>query len=187
MNQRYQGLFENWEVGVAKNVIKEFKSKWKSLRNEDDEDLLQECLAQWFYAKDKHDPNGEASLSTYMARIVKNRLQNIVKEYERDKRKVFHNSTSLDAPLSRDEDSSSLLDVLPDQTDYQAQTHLKILISQAISKLTSQQQCLCELLIGGESNMSELGKTMGIGRATVYREVERIREVFEQEGLKDFL
>jgi transposase-like protein len=35
--------------------------------------------------------------------------------------------------------------------------------------------------------MSELGKTMGIGRATVYREVERIREVFEQEGLKDFL
>jgi biotin operon repressor len=35
--------------------------------------------------------------------------------------------------------------------------------------------------------MSELATTLGVGRATVYREIERIKDVFEKQGLKDFL
>lgn len=187
MSRRYEGLFEDREIGVAKNVIREFKGKWNCLRNEDDEDLLQECLAQWLFAKDKYDPAGGASLSTFMARIVRNKLQNLVKEYERDKRKVFHNSTSLDEPLSKDEGASSLLDILPDQTDYRVQTQLKIILSQTISMLTPQQRELCDLLCEGRSSMAELSESLGIERTTVYREIKRIRAVFESHGLKDFL
>jgi RNA polymerase sigma factor (sigma-70 family) len=187
MNHHYRGLFENWEIGVAKNVIREFKSNWKCLRIEDDEDLLQECLIQWLFAKDKYDSTKEASINTFMAKVVRNRLQNIVKEYNCDKRKYLHDSISLDSPLNEDEDSSSLHDLVPDSKDYQFQANLKLTISQVILDLTPKQKALCDLLAEGCSNMNELSESLEIERTTVYREIKRIREVFESKGLKTFL
>jgi len=43
------------------------------------------------------------------------------------------------------------------------------------------------LLINGVSNIDELRKILKVGRATVYREIKRVKDVFEKEGLKEFL
>jgi hypothetical protein len=51
MNQNYAGLFENWEIGVATKVIREFKAQWKWLQRIDEEDLLQECLTHWLFRR----------------------------------------------------------------------------------------------------------------------------------------
>ena len=69
MNHQYRGLFKDREVGIALNIIRQFRNQWQCLRNEDDEDLLQECLTQWFYARDKYDPAGGASRRSGWARI----------------------------------------------------------------------------------------------------------------------
>lgn len=187
MNQRYRNLFENWQVGVAINVVREFKAKWKCLEKEDEEDLLQECLAHWLFARDNYDPAGGASQATYMARIIRNKLMDLVREQSSDKRKAVHFSDSIDQPLNDDEGASSLLDILASDSDFHLKAELKVSIEQSFSKLTNTQKELCQYLSAGSVNLTELAETLGIGRATIYREIERIRSVFEQEGLKDFL
>ena len=188
MNQDYQGLFKDWEVGVAINVIRDLKDNWKWLERVDEEDLLQECLAQWVFARDRYDPNGSASKSTYMARVVRNKLIDIAREQSSDKRKAAYKSTSIHQSLNdEDEDSSSLLDIHAFCPDFSTQAELSISIEQAFSQLTDTQKALCRYLRDGYSNMTELGKILGISRASVYREVGRIRYVFKKEGLKDFL
>jgi len=187
MNHHYRGLFENWEIGVAKNVIREFKSKWKCLRIEDYEDLLQECLTQWLFNREKYDSSKGASQSTYMSRIVRNKLMDLIDEQTSDKRKIAHESISIDQPLNNGEDASSLLDVLPCNSDFHSYSELAISIEQAFPKLTNIQKLLCQYIEDGCSSTSELSQMLGIARASVYREIERIRIVFEKEGLKKFL
>jgi len=187
MNQNYAGLFENWEIGVATNVIREFKAQWKWLQRIDEEDLLQECLTHWLFSRDRFDPQAGAKRNTFMARVVANKLKDIIREQSSDKRKVAHQSSSIDQPLSDDEESSSLLDVLASDSDFRLQAELRISIEQTFTHLTENQQKLCRCLSEGCTNMSELATTLGVGRATVYREIERIKDVFEKQGLKDFL
>ncbi|MCK9554991.1 sigma-70 family RNA polymerase sigma factor [bacterium] len=186
MNRNYSGLFENWEIAVATKVIKRYQNDGTSLRYESFEDLLQECLIQWFYSRDKYDSERGALKTTYMSRIVTNKLHDISRKRSTDKRKILHESYSLDH-LSGDEDSESEVDGLFADTDTVIQTDLKITLTETYSQLTADQQRLCALMRDGYSNITELSEIMGIGRATVYREKERIKNVFEKEGLKDFL
>jgi RNA polymerase sigma-70 factor (ECF subfamily) len=115
-----------------------------------------------------------------MARVVANKLKDIIREQSSDKRKVAHQSSSIDQPLSDDEESSSLLDVLASDSDFRLQAELRISIEQTFTHLTENQQKLCRCLSEGCTNMSELATTLGVGRATVYREIERIKDVFEK-------
>jgi len=66
-------------------------------------------------------------------------------------------------------------------------SELKIELSRAYQKLTPQQQELCKLL--GEEGMSinEACKHFDKHRSNIYRDVLRIRKLFEEEGLKDYL
>jgi len=48
-NLSYEGLFEGWEVAVAKHLVNEFKKQWTCLDIDDFDDLLQECLTHWFF------------------------------------------------------------------------------------------------------------------------------------------
>ncbi len=187
MNYRYQGLFEDWEIGVATNLINKFRNQWKCLEHEDFDDLLQECLIQWHFSKDGYDSSIGANEQTFMARIVANKLNDIVREQTNDKRKISHQSDSLDQPLGNNEEHSSLSDIIPSNTDLKFHFQLKFSIEYAMSLLTTKQQELCLLIQEGYSRVDDLSKALGIERTTVYREIKRIRKIFENEGLKIFL
>ncbi len=187
MNQQYHGLFENWEIGVATKVVREFKTQWKCLQVVDEEDLLQECLTHWIFSKDKFDPEAGAKRNTFMARIVSRKLMDIVRKQSSDKRKVAYHSSSIDQPLNNDEENSSLLEVLASDVDSKAQIELRFALERALPLLTASQRELCEFLQAGEVRIEDLATKMGVERTTIYREIRRIRKVFEDEGLKTFL
>ena len=42
MGLTYGGVFENWEIAVAKKLVDQFKRKWRCVSKDDFEDLLQE-------------------------------------------------------------------------------------------------------------------------------------------------
>jgi len=187
MNYRYRGLFEDWEIGVATNVINKFRNQWKCLEHEGFDDLLQECLTQWHFSKDNYNASVGANIQTFMSRIIANKLSDIIREQSSDKRKVSHQTDSLDQPLKNNEESSALSDVLPSNVDLKAQFQLKFSIEYAMSLLTTPQKELCLLIQEGFSRVDDLSNALGVERTTVYREIRRIRKIFEDEELKVFL
>ena len=55
MGLTYGGVFENWEIAVAKKLVDQFKRKWKCFSKDDFDDLLQECLSHWYFVRKKYE------------------------------------------------------------------------------------------------------------------------------------
>jgi RNA polymerase sigma-70 factor (ECF subfamily) len=191
-NQRYQGLFQDWEIAIAKRLINEFRGKWTCLRNEGFDDLLQECLIHWYLRKDRHNPKREASIKTYMGRIVRNKLTDLVRERESDKRKLSHMAHSLDEPI-RDRDSRTLIDKIEEDanqdisTDPSSSINVSVDLRKAMEKLGPRQKELCRLLGPEGLTVKEASEYLKTPRSTVYDELKRIRGIFMKEGLEDYL
>lgn len=191
MSPRYEGLFEDWEIGVAKNVIERFRRQWKCLELEGFEDLLQECLSYWHFSKDDYDPSAGANERTFMSRVIEHKLQKIVRDLNRDRRSIFNRSVSLDSPISNDEDSPTYLDQLSEDESHASNLHisaqLKIDISRTVEKLTPQQRELCRLLGEEGLNISEASELLKTPRGTLYEDIKRIKAIFQQENLHEYL
>lgn len=188
MSLNYGGLFESWEIAVAKGVIDSYRKKYKYLKREEFDDLLQECLISWLDARNKYDSSRGASKKTYMAEVVRNVLGQIILKAKTDKRKTIYESVSLDEPLNDEEDSHTLKDELAnDDVPPQVKSELKIELSRIFQKLTPQQQQLYKLLSEEGLSINEACKYFGKHRSNVYRDALRIRKLFEEEGLKDYL
>ncbi|MBK6603812.1 MAG: hypothetical protein IPG28_20325 [Betaproteobacteria bacterium] len=84
----YGGLFQAWELAIARKLVREFHATSRALQHEEADDLLQEVLLHWHHARASHDPLGKASIRTYMARVVRNKLIDLIRERESDKEKV---------------------------------------------------------------------------------------------------
>ena len=88
MGQDYRGLFQAWELAIATKLVREFRATSHALQREEIDDLLQEVLLHWYYARGSHDPQGKASIRTYMTRVVRNKLIDLLRERESDKQIV---------------------------------------------------------------------------------------------------
>jgi len=186
----YRGLFENWEVGVAKNVIEEMRKNWRCLDLQDFDDLLQESLAHWYAVRDGYSSEAGASRQTFMSRVVRHKLGHIIQKLKRDMRRVALETVSLDQPLSDEDDAPTLLDKLSENANYSSNFHihaeLKIDITRTIQSLTPKQQELCRLLSEGDVSIKEASQILNVHRDTVYQELKRVKSVFEQEGLREY-
>ncbi|MEO8040906.1 MAG: sigma-70 family RNA polymerase sigma factor [Betaproteobacteria bacterium] len=190
----YRGLFEGWEIAVAKQLVGRFRSKWRSLGRESFEDLCQECLVHWFGVRDQFDPGREVSPRAFMAQVVRNKLADILREHESDRRKVNYVAASLDAPIGDDADAPTLLEALaeepyegaPDVED-RFGTDARIDLEAVLARLTPFQQRLCRLLGEEGLTVQEASRLLGLPRATLYDALKRIRKVFAEFGLQDYL
>jgi RNA polymerase sigma factor (sigma-70 family) len=191
MSPRYEGLFQDWEIGVAKNVIERFRKQWKCLELEGFEDLLQECLSYWHFSKDDYNPSAGANERTFMSRVIEHKLQKIVRDLTRDRRNIFNKSVSLDSPISNDEDSPTYLDQLAEEEGHSTDVHvtalLKIDIHRTIEKLTPQQRELCRLLGEEGLSVSEASELLKTPRGTLYEDIKRIKAIFQRENLHEYL
>ena len=189
----YGGLFQDWEVAVVCKLVKEFQRQWTCLAREEVDDLLQECLSHWVFVKARYDPSREASLKTFMGRIIRNKITDLVRERESDKRKIGHLATSLDAPLSDEAEASTLLDKIDEHAGSDSPDlsflaiQLKIDMATALTTLTARQQTLCQLLGEQGMNIQEASTALGIPRGTLYDELNCIKALFITAGLDDYL
>lgn len=191
MSPRYEGLFEDWEIGVAKNVIERFRKQWKCLELEGFEDLLQECLSHWHFSKDDYNPAAGANIRTFMSRVVAHKLQRLIEKQTAGKRKAGINNVSLDEPISDEEGSPTYLDQLSEDesriSDLHITAQLKIDISRTTQKLTPQQRELCRLLGEEGLSISEASEVLKTPRSTLYEDIKRIKVIFQQSNLQEYL
>jgi DNA-directed RNA polymerase specialized sigma24 family protein len=76
----YEDLFAAWGIAVAKRAITNFQKNYPWLKAFEFEDLLQECLIHWYLSRTSYKEDRGASIRTYMAKVVKNRLQVMLRE-----------------------------------------------------------------------------------------------------------
>ena len=176
--RQYGNLFALWEITLAKKLIYEYIRKFPFLKNEGIDDLTQECLTQWYFKKGEYDPSKKASIKTYAATIIRNKLLDLVKSYSRDKRKISRyaiDTAGQDEAMSVEQTASGV----------SRQPALGPDLSKALQKLTSRQRRLCRLLLDGLS-VTEAAKRLGINRRTVYDDLARIKKSFISDGFRNY-
>ena len=191
----YEGFFQSWEIAIAKKLVNQFREKYTCLKREEFNDLLQEVLIHWHLNKDKYASYREASINTFMAKVVENKLTDILREVKTDKRTLNYQTISLDQPLGDDENYSTLSDVISEDDILSSSNNLspflkiqlKVDLSRAFLKLNSRQKMICNLIISEDLNVSELNQCLNTPRTTIFDEIKRIRKIFEKEQLKDYL
>lgn len=191
MGWDYGELFEGWELAVAKRLINEFRSRWRLLEHDEFDDLMQECLVHWLSVRGDVDPSRATTRRAFMAKVLRNKLMDLVRERESDKRRASYDSISLDEPLGEQEGSSSLLALIDDTQNEQQDRALgqdaRMDLEKALERLTPRQRRLCQLLGEEGLNVQEASRKLGIPRPTLYDELKRIRKVFAELGLEDYL
>jgi len=191
MSLNYRKLFKGWEIAIAKGLVSDFQKQWLCLKNEGFEDLLQECLTHWFFVKGKYSSETGASEKTFMRKVVKNKLANLVKSRERKKRKGLYQSASLEAPADDGKDIAAMLDQISARDylsdDLFLEAALKIDFPNAFKKLTRRQKKLCRLISESGLTVTEASKYLKINRRTTYDELKRIKKIFTREGLREYL
>ena len=161
--------------------------KNRQLRSVDFEDLLQECLLHWYSKKDKYDPEKGTKIQTFMAEILKRKLEDIRREQFADKRKLNHLSDSLDRQL-KEQEETTLKDTVEDRKAKPEQNNhfLKTDLSGAIAGLSVHQQNICELILD-DYPIKQISSILDTPRSTIYDEIKRIRKLFSDKGLEDYL
>ena len=185
---------QQWEIAVAKKLVGEFRRRSRRLEREEFDDLLQECLTHWIEVRRKLAPDPEGPPVAYMARVVRNKLTDMIREQGATKRGGDTDTVSLDAPVSESDDAPTFADLVdagtsgpPGEGHRIDRYDARIDIARALQQLTLRQRRLCTLL--GEEGLSikEAAERLRIPRGTLYEEIKRIRKIFAEQGLEGYL
>lgn len=191
MANRYEGLFEDWEIGVVKKVIERFRKEWRCIEQEEFDDLMQDCLTCWLFAKDNYDASVGANPRTFMSRVINKKLLRVVRGLTRDKRNVANKSVSLDDRISDEEDAPTFLENLSEDQKFSTDLHIsdecKSDISRTAQKLNPQQRELCRLLGEEGLNIKQASEALKIPRGTLYEDIKRIKAIFQKDNLNEYL
>ena len=96
---------QGWEIAVTKKLIGEFRRRSRSLYREEFDDLLQECLMHWLEVRQQLVPDPGGPPIAYMARVVRNKLIDLARERETDKRRGDQETVSLDDTVGDSEEA----------------------------------------------------------------------------------
>jgi RNA polymerase sigma factor (sigma-70 family) len=178
----YGDLFADWEIAIAKSLIRKFQESYPWIKGLDFDDLLQECLFHWYLHRGSYRQGKGASAKTYMAKVLKNQLQLMLREQQADKRKIIHEAISLEVPVGEGE--TTLADLIADNQS-PADDSIRLDVEAIVRTLTPLQREVCNLL-AQEYSVKKVAELLGKPRSTIRDEIKRIREIFSQRGLKDY-
>ena len=149
-------------------------------------DLVQECLLHWWCQRPRYKAGRGASMETFLRRVVTAKLLDLDRGVKAKKRGGGRAAVSLDQPLSEEPDSQTLADVLPDQADTVREATDRVSLEMALSRLSPQQRQIIAGLEAGYPK-SRISQSLGIPRPTLYDDLNRIRQIFKDEGLNQIL
>jgi RNA polymerase sigma-70 factor (ECF subfamily) len=126
-----------------------------------------------------------------MNHVVRHYLLDITRRAAAKKRKGERSMASLNEPIIRETEESddlTLEETVPDKTSATrlAWLPLQIDLATVLTRLTPQQQAICRLLTEGET-VTVISRSLKVPRTTLYDEIKRVRRIFRDAGLKDYL
>ena len=151
------------------------------------EDLAQECLVHWWTQRPRYTQSRGASMETFLRRVVKAKLIDLERVAKAQKRGQGRSPASLDQPLAGDEpEGDTLGDTIADEADTAWDASYRVSLEAALGRLSPRQREIIAGLAEGYP-MSQISQRLGVPRATLYDQLNRIRQIFRDEGLGQFL
>ena len=185
--------FEAWEIEAANAVVRAFIAARGTFATHDFEELVQECLVHWWQQRKRYAEGRGANRRTFMNRVLTNRLRDLRREEQAEKRRGDREALSLDERLDAGEARAwSLADLLVDEDVHSRPEEaakreaIREAIARVRDRLGPRRQALLDGLLA-EQSMSEISRILGTPRASLYDELERIKTEFRAEGLEEFL
>lgn len=179
--------FARWELELAHGKAKSLIGKY-GFTKEDAEDIAQELLLV-ISRKRKAQKSWRkisASKETVMSRILDNRIRDLIKSLNTDKRRVCTASVSLSMEIDRpyDDETMTLEDLLGDdgmvrkhrEPFSMSEAESKFDFLTMLSSLSDIQRRIIELRMEGY-NASETARILGITRSGLNRRIARIRQL----------
>ena len=161
----------------------------------DREDIEQELILDLLRRLPKYNPK-RAQLNTFIARVVEHRLASLIEAQKAGIRDYRRCRCSLNECFE-DADGRSVerVDTF-DQEDYLLRTGgqsrpseelsaLAIDVAAVIEGLPHELRNLCRRLKA--ETVTEISRDTGVPRGTIYESIKKLREIFEDAGLKDYL
>ena len=162
----------------------------------DRDDLEQELILDLLRRLPKYDPS-RAKRNTFIARVVEHKIANLIEAQTAHKRDYRRCPCSLNERFEEEEGGRSVerAETL-DQEDYLlrigvepgAAEELRALaldVAAVVETLPPELRELCRRL--GQETVTEVSRDTGVSRATLYESVTRLRKIFEDAGLKNYL
>ena len=185
---------DKWEIAVAKKLVGEYRRRSRILGRHEFDDLVQDCLLHWIGVRRKLAPDPDNPPVGYMAQVLRNKLTDLMREQGAEKRAGDLGLVSLDATVDGSEDGVTFAESLDASESAQSgedgethRHHVRMDLLRALVRLTPSQQRLC-LMLGEEGlSIKEAAEQLRIPRGTLYEEIKRIRKVFAEHGLGDYL
>jgi RNA polymerase sigma factor (sigma-70 family) len=158
------------------------------LRPSDKEDFVQDVLFHAWLQLAAFDPT-RSSLRTFCNRVIQNKAASIIEKHVAQKRDCRRCRASLDEQCDVDHSAgtkSSPVDVWTDTSLYTFDNlELGIDVERVIARMPSELRHLARSLM--LENSTEISRTLGLSRATVYRRIRQIREHFTEAGLQKYV
>jgi len=190
---RYQGI-DDYAVQLIKYKARQLVGR-VGFTESDREDLEQEMVLDLLRRLPKFDPK-RAGRNTFIARIVEHKVATIIEAQKAGMRDYRLCSCSLNDRLEDEEGRSIERMETIDQEDYLRRTgklsrpmselrNLSIDLRSAVQALPPELRELCKRL--QTESVTEISRDTGIPRGTIYESIKKLRAIFEDAGLKDYL
>jgi len=190
---RYQGI-DDYAVQLIKYKARQLVGR-VGFTESDREDLEQEMVLDLLRRLPKFDPK-RAGRNTFIARIVEHKVATIIEAQKAGMRDYRLCSCSLNDRLEDEEGRSIERMETIDQEDYLRRTgklsrpmselrNLSIDLRSAVQTLPPELRELCKRL--QTKSVTEISRDTGIPRGTIYESIKKLRAIFEDAGLKDYL
>jgi len=190
----YRGLFEGWEIALAKELIDRFRSRWRSLEREGSDDLLQECLFHWYGVRNQFDPRRELLPRAFMARVVRNKLADLARERGAAKRGGEADIVGLDDTVGASDSAATFAELADLAASLESSAggaldavDARLDLARALRRLDRRQRRVCALLIEHEFNLKAVAQRLRTPRAALYEELKKIKVILSDQRLGEYL
>ena len=190
---RYQGI-DDYAVRIIKYKARQLVGR-VGFTESDRQDLEQEMVFDLLRRLPKFKPE-RAQRNTFIARVVEHKVATIIEAQKAGMRDYRLCPCSLNDRFENEEGGSvERIDTI-NQDDYLQRTGnlsrpisdlrgLSIDVRNAVEKLPPELRELCKRL--QVESVTEISRDTGIPRGTIYESIKKLRTLFEDAGLKDYL
>ena len=160
---------------VIRTEVKKLRQRG-IIRRADAEDIASEVMARLLEEWDRFDP-ARGTREAYINQVVSTRLLSLLRDRNAQKR-----SAKVEAIDPSDE---RLVDRSCDGEEWLRRVDLRVDLHIAFSKLNPKQRAVCDQLL--RDVVSPAAKEMGVPRSTLRYAVTKIRQIFRDAGLEEYL